>query len=607
MKRQMTQRTRAILAGVVLSWAAATLWGSAQMVTNITQATGSTTITGAIAAANAGDVLEVYNGTYVENVVINKNLITVRAAAGQNPVVSPGSGYGVNVSSLTCTVERLEITGTGVTEAIVINAAGARIINNYIHDLLTNGTAWVYGIEHVAGNDPYIVSNRIANLSNASGSYLLCIRARSPMSGLWCAGNTISNISGAATSYGIYLEGKDMIARNNRIVNVRHPTTSFGSIYVATSASNTLVEGNYMDGGTNSGVCGVYLAGSYVTVHDNDLRNCSYSGLLGWAPGDTKDVVIQNNRLISDVNASFRMCRMVYASRFALSNNLFVQRANLAGGNTLYSADSVATNCTYSRNTFIRIPLAPTSPWSGIGTDSTTNFFSGNFYGLAQAGGGWDYGVASPAPFSVPPGGNMIDSSAVTGYWARVAVPSNTASTAVGNPSNTNQLGQPTRVVFNTTYAADRSDTNGPVFFDIAANLRAGAAAPADQPTARNAGRTLQVAPMFEDGEFFMTVQMAYNQAAVFWTGSENTLALYRFNTRSYTNQFWTLAVNGNLTNSYFPSNSVQLVLGAPDGVLGHYGVDTVNNVVWANVNYAGSDFGAFQAPPPAGTVFMGR
>ena len=66
-------------------------------VQNITQATNHTTIQSAIAAANPGDIIECAAGTYNENVLINKNNITLRSVAGRSMTTIAGTFSGIGL------------------------------------------------------------------------------------------------------------------------------------------------------------------------------------------------------------------------------------------------------------------------------------------------------------------------------------------------------------------------------------------------------------------------------------------------------------------------------------------------------------------------------
>lgn len=138
-------------------------------VQNITQATNHTTIQSAIAAANPGDIIECAAGTYNENVLINKNNITLRSVAGRSMTTIAGTFSGGNNASLAIADNTNGVTvggqnqgftiigfdGTGSLEAAALYLLGAHtniriegneIVANGDHGLLANYNAAIDGI-----------------------------------------------------------------------------------------------------------------------------------------------------------------------------------------------------------------------------------------------------------------------------------------------------------------------------------------------------------------------------------------------------------------------------------------------------------------------------
>lgn len=112
---------------------------------------GFTTVSGAVAAAIAGDTIEVCNGTYTEQVVINKSL-TLKAKPTHTPsVVAPAVMSGsqaiitVTGSGVNATVDGLIISGPGGGGCNTLRygirvegGANATIKNNLIKDIRDN-------------------------------------------------------------------------------------------------------------------------------------------------------------------------------------------------------------------------------------------------------------------------------------------------------------------------------------------------------------------------------------------------------------------------------------------------------------------------------------
>jgi hypothetical protein len=98
----------------------------------------------AIAAASAGDVIEIDAGNYVDdNAVISTSNLTLRGVGGARPHLSStqpiGNGKGIWVNDAqNTTVENIEFSGANVTDqngaGIRNEADGLTVCNSYLHD-----------------------------------------------------------------------------------------------------------------------------------------------------------------------------------------------------------------------------------------------------------------------------------------------------------------------------------------------------------------------------------------------------------------------------------------------------------------------------------------
>ena len=100
-----------------------------------------TTIGGAIAAASAGDVIEVWPGTYSEQVTITKSLSLV-AATGANPVIDArGKSNGIFINGMATAplpgvaavlVSGFTVRGANYEGILVANASNVTLLDNHI-------------------------------------------------------------------------------------------------------------------------------------------------------------------------------------------------------------------------------------------------------------------------------------------------------------------------------------------------------------------------------------------------------------------------------------------------------------------------------------------
>lgn len=173
-----------------------------------------TTIQNGVDAGNDGDIINVHQGIYAEDVVVNKRL-TIQANQGEDVEVQPtntgftvinngsgdGSGttidgfkitnsptsIGVNISAEKCTVKNNQITD-GLT-GIVVKGDNTIITGNEISQAQKSGIS-------LFGCNPTISGNKIMNMvggGSKAGIQLATINFTGS-TGLTITGNTLSNI-----------------------------------------------------------------------------------------------------------------------------------------------------------------------------------------------------------------------------------------------------------------------------------------------------------------------------------------------------------------------------------------------------------------------------
>lgn len=633
--------------------------GLYQAVSNTVTHQVAATLTAAVAAAAAGQTLEVYDGVYAENVTLDRDNLTVRAAPGTTPLLSQttGSGAAIRVTATNVTVQGLEISGAGYASGIAYSGVGTRLVQNRIHHLWAGGgganPAAVYGLrDEGTGCDHQLTSNVLYRLGTASSNQfeygIYVLQGGGGPGAARVAFNTISNLGRGAVSapatavYGLHspaashtgtlLEGNRIadlnsgvvggivsagssnIVRHNEIVNY---TGNGGSSLNACGISQNYslaggwqISGNRIEGGGQAGqnVQGIVVAGYGNLVHDNLVHNAGRFALYSDAvvPGN----LFSHNLVIQDGSATG--LRVVSGKNLVWRHNTIVHRANplyASGGNPVYDFRN-ATNCLVSGNTLFTINGGVVG--SGLfnllagNPAPAANRFAANFH---AAGTSVESGGATAPTYTVGGAQPFTDSAAVAGHWAQKTLPANTAATLIGHPGDTNRLGQMTRLQVCTTNdpaAVEESVTAlGAFLFDLRTNRHALANLAALRPPHQGLNRMLQTALLLEDGRCLTTVVLAYDRAELAVPGAAHALDLYRWNCADPTNQFWQLAVAGNAVNGFFPLNDVRRIVGPPDDVPGHYGVDPVNQVVWANVNVRG-DFGAF-GPVAVGSLLLLR
>lgn len=116
----------------------------------------------AINSASDGDTIEVYNGTYNETLMVDKDNLTIKAAEGENPVIQTAdSGWIVGIRGENVTFENFELIGNGANYGIQTqtHTKNATLNNNIISNVIT-------AIQTTAGveiGENTISNNKISN------------------------------------------------------------------------------------------------------------------------------------------------------------------------------------------------------------------------------------------------------------------------------------------------------------------------------------------------------------------------------------------------------------------------------------------------------------
>jgi parallel beta-helix repeat protein len=136
--------------------------GGTTLYVNTTGSDGAfTKIQDAINVANNGDTVFVYNGTYYENVVVNKTINLIGET--RDSTIIDGSGYGVHI-----TVDFVSISGFSITDSgigILVNSNYNIISDNNISDNINYGIH----IELSTGNH---ISNNILSTNTRYSMFL---------------------------------------------------------------------------------------------------------------------------------------------------------------------------------------------------------------------------------------------------------------------------------------------------------------------------------------------------------------------------------------------------------------------------------------------------
>jgi len=217
----------------------------------------------AVDSASIGDTIIVRDGTYYENVVVNKKL-TIKSENGSAYCIVDGGGSTV----------------------FTLEADGIRIEGFSI----TGGRDGIY----ISSNNN-IISNNIISSNNDCGVYLISNNS-----------SISNNLISSNDDYGIYLRGNSNIISNNTISNNK---------YIDLKGNNNRISNNIISNNNNGGIClggnnnsisnniisnndgGIYFGGNNNSISNNLISSNAYEGIKLWEGNNNS---ISNNIISSN-------------------------------------------------------------------------------------------------------------------------------------------------------------------------------------------------------------------------------------------------------------------------------------------------------------------
>ncbi|HHW05241.1 MAG TPA: cell surface protein [Methanothermobacter sp.] len=324
-----------------------------------------TTIQSAIDNANTldGDVINVHNGTYPEDVIVNKKL-TIQANTGDEVEVKPNNtgftivnditgdgsgsiidgfiinnpqnGIGVNISADNCIVKNNQING-GKT-GIIVSRGNITLLDNIISGQTENGILGnlSHGFFTVSGN--YIVNLIGEGIVNG-----VTISTNGSLTDFNFTGNTLSNISAPTGAvFGLQLGKSKGAGGNPEVANVTNlivneniisGISAFSAIIgmeLVSNSNTVLISGNeisFLEGSTNSSVYSLEAAivgNGTVMISKNMISDIVAGqqavGIVAVALGDLR---LEDNQIssIGKANASVAMLGLGLLYNATLKNN----------------------------------------------------------------------------------------------------------------------------------------------------------------------------------------------------------------------------------------------------------------------------------------------
>jgi len=245
----------------------------------------------AINDANEGDTIFVYNGTYYENVIVNKTINLIGENKNTTIIDGMGSGIGISVTADYVNISDFTIINT-------LSSPGIQIDSNYNNISNCNISTFIE-LDHATHN--YVENNVAVTISLDYSLYNHIIN------------NIIANIGVGYSNYNIISEN----------------TLNSGEITLLGSNHNNISHNTIRDSSDNYGAVYIHGNSDYNNISENSIYNVKYGiyMIVSWAGADNDYNKILNN-LIECKNISYS-----YGIYIDYEND-----NNTISGNTIYNA-----------------------------------------------------------------------------------------------------------------------------------------------------------------------------------------------------------------------------------------------------------------------------
>lgn len=363
----------------------------------------NTPILHAINNATAENTLMVKDGTYHENVLVNKRL-TIRSENGSDSTIV--NALSPNDHVFTVTADYVNISGFTVTGATTSSHTGIYLSSADHCNISENNVSNNYYGIYIGGSSNDIFTDNTVSNNNYSGFYIE-----------GSSSNTLTNNTANSNNYGLYLDSSGTNILTNNTANSNHDegirlyrsctnntlannalnSNGYCGIHLYSSCNNTLTQNN----ASNNGKYGIYLRSSSNnnTITGNTANSNSDSGIHLYSSNN--NTLTQNNasytddgiyllsssgNTISGNTVSYNTNYGIYLAYSSDSNTL---QSNNASYNTNYgsgiliagSSSNTLANNTANSNSDEGISLSCSS-----NSTLTNNTMSGNRYNFGVAG-----------------------------------------------------------------------------------------------------------------------------------------------------------------------------------------------------------------------------
>lgn len=331
-----------------------------------------TTIQAAVDAASEGDTISVRDGTYIENVNVNKRLM-IRSENGTDVTVVQAVDPDDHVFEVTA--DSVEINGFKVMGVVnyggyeagiyVVNADEVGIIGNVISET-NNGIHLHSSYNSIINNNTY--GSGISSFMRYNGIYLVS-----------SLNITIINNNISRTTRGIYLfSSSDNTLTNNKV------SDNAGGILITSSSSNNHISNN---NASENHWYGVYIESSSDNIIRNNIVNSNNWG--GYYSSNIQ-LYSANNNIIDNNTVHLNDCASIWL-RYSINNTIMknnISKNILRGIHIDWSSDNTIYLNNFIENGINAYSLGDSlNLWNS--TEEITYTYNGSTY-TNYLGNYWD-------------------------------------------------------------------------------------------------------------------------------------------------------------------------------------------------------------------------
>jgi len=258
-----------------------------------------TTIQAAVDVAKDGNTIIVFNGTYTEHVVVDKELtITSESGNPEDTVIDVKWGKGSAVFNVTS--DNVTIIGFHIKNYLYASACirlyytNNSIVSN--NKLICGGDCGSWGILIESSSNSIIASNNLSN--NMEGIYLLD-----------SINNTLRNNKiNSNSGEGIIIENSNDNVIQNNIIN-----SSFHGIFLSSNSNHNRFVNNSIS----------YNSGNGILIENSD-DNVINSNNISYNSGNGIFIKNSNNNEINSNNISYNSDNAIFINEYSEKNRIFL-------------------------------------------------------------------------------------------------------------------------------------------------------------------------------------------------------------------------------------------------------------------------------------------